>query len=110
MCGHRAFRELQLVREDGATVPLGRLKATLNRTWALRMLGEDGRFWDNDNQLTFTPHAEGWFLVPNPGAPNETLVNGTTATTSVDVRDGMVIGVGRAARGIVKTPFTTRLV
>lgn len=109
MCGHRAFRELRLVRADGSVVALGRLKASLAQAWAQRMLGEDGRFWDKDLQLTFEPHPDGWYLVPNPAASNETLVNGAAVTERVDLQDGMVLGVGRAAKGVVKTPVTVQL-
>lgn len=109
MCGHRTFRELRLVRADGNVIALGRLKTSLAQAWAQRMLGEDGRFWDKDLQLTFEPHADGWQLVPNPAASNETLVNGVAVTERVDLQEGMVLGVGRAAKGVVKTPVTVQL-
>jgi hypothetical protein len=47
--------------------------------------------------------------VPNPTAKNETLVNGAAVTERVDLQDGMVLGVGRAAKGVVKTPVTVQL-
>ena len=110
MCGHRSFRELRLIREDGEIIPMGRLATLVGRLWAQRTLGEDGRFWDPERQMTFEPHPDGWFLVPNPSAPNETLLNGATLIERVDLEQGMVISVGRAARGVQKTPFSIQLV
>ncbi len=109
ICGHRTFRELRLCREDGVIITMGRLATKIGSRWARRNFGDDGRFWDEDCQMTFEPHSEGWFLVPNPAAVNETLLNGTTLTERLDVQSGMVISVGRAARGVQKTTFTIQL-
>ena len=108
ICGHRAVRELRLVRADGAVISLGLLRAPLAQAWARVMLGEDGRFWDTNLQLTFEPQSDGWYLVPNLAAKNETLINGIAVIERVDLQEGMVLGVGRASSGVVKTPLTVR--
>ncbi len=76
----------------------------------MRALGADSRFWDNDWQLTLERTASGWNVLPNPAAPNETLVNGTPVTAATSLNHGDVLAVGRAAKGIAKLPLNVRIV
>lgn len=108
MCDHCELRELRLVRDNGAVIAMGRLAMKAGNRWARSAFGEDGRFWDADFQMIFEPHPGGWFLVHNPSAANETLVNGAPLADRIDLQAGMMISVGRAALGIQKTPFTVQ--
>ncbi len=76
----------------------------------MRALGADSKFWDNDWQLTLERTASGWNVLPNPAAPNETLVNGTPVTAATSLNHGDVLAVGRAAKGIAKLPLNVRIV
>ena len=72
----------------------------------LRSLGNETRFLDSEQQALFEPREDGWYVVPNAAAPNETLLNGETVLTDVRLQAGDVLAVGRAAKGIVKLPLT----
>jgi hypothetical protein len=76
---------------------------------SIRPLGEDARFWDTDWQFTLERTNSGWQIVPNPSAPNETLLNGHAVTASTRLGNGDIIGVGREAKGIIKLPLTVRI-
>ena len=49
-----------------------------------------------------------WWLTPVAGTTNETLLNGEAVTEPRPLREGNVIAVGRAAKGIAKLPLTAR--
>ena len=108
-CGHSEWRALRLLREDGHVLPIGRLETPVGRSWARRMFGDDARFWDEGCQMTFVPQGTGWLVRHNPAAANETLLNGRAVSGDVELEDGMVVGVGRESKGIVKTPMSVRL-
>ena len=72
----------------------------------LRSLGNETRFLDSEQQALFEPREDGWYVVPNTGAPNETLLNGETVLAASRLKAGDVLAVGRAAKGIVKLPLT----
>jgi hypothetical protein len=78
----------------------------LNRAWARTFVAEDSQFWDSENQVTIQRTADGWFARPNPAAVNETLLNGVPLVESALLREGYRLAVGRASKGIEKSPFT----
>jgi len=49
-----------------------------------------------------------WQVVPVPGTPNETLVNGEAVAAPRPLREGDVLAVGRQAKGVVKLPLVVR--
>lgn len=106
-CGHQLVPDLALVRDDGEVI-VSSISLSANQTWARRMLGDEGRFWDTDWQMRFERQPDGWLLIANPAAPNETLLNGATVVTNTRLKGGDVVSVGRAAKGVSKTPVTVR--
>lgn len=70
-----------------------------------RVFGEDAKFWDNNCQFTVDNSSGGWQIVPNASAANETLVNGKAIKGPTALKRGDVVGVGREAKGVVKTPL-----
>ena len=74
----------------------------------VRQFGEDFVVWDTE-QCTIERGPDGtWQVVPVAGTTNETLLNGEALTSPRPLRDGDVIAVGRAAKGIAKLPLTAR--
>ena len=72
----------------------------------VRRFGEDSRFWDNTWQATLQKRSDGWYVVPNPGAPNDTILNGKKIVSAKRVQAGDQLAVGRESKGIVKLPLT----
>jgi serine/threonine protein kinase len=97
---------IQLVGETGHAITLG-VRTPLGKHM-VRQFGEDAAVWDAE-QATVERGPDGaWQVVPRPGTTNETLLNGAAITSPQPLRDGDVIAVGRAAKGIAKLPLTAR--
>ena len=108
--GYSVLPTLQLETADGRRIAIGRLATRLSRDWArANRLGDDSQFWDAQWQMSLEPRGERWVALPNPAAANESLADGATLTSERDLSDGLVLGVGRASKGIVKTPLIVRL-
>ncbi len=75
----------------------------------LTRFGEDARFWDNEWQLKLHRREDGWYVVPNPGSPNETLLNGKAIVSARKLTHGDILAVGREATGIQKLPLTVSM-
>ena len=71
--------------------------------------GEDSKFWGSSMQLKVQRRGDGWYAVPDPGAPNESLVNGKAIIAARKLADGDVLAVGREAKGIQKLPLIVTL-
>jgi len=63
-------------------------------------------------QFTVHPDSDSkeWVLQHHSDAKNQTLVNGDFNEGPVLLKAGDIVGVGNAAKGIVKLPMTVRLV
>jgi serine/threonine protein kinase len=97
---------IQLVGESGHAIAIG-VRTPLGKHM-VRQFGEDAAVWDAE-QATVERGQDGvWQVVPRPGTTNETLLNGAAITSPRPLRDGDVIAVGRAAKGIEKLPLTAR--
>jgi hypothetical protein len=97
---------IQLVGESGEVLTMG-TRTPLGKHM-VRQFGPDFNVWDAE-QCALERGADGtWQVVPVPGTTNETLLNGETLTAARPLRDGDVIAVGRAAKGIAKLPLTAR--
>ncbi|MBT9554409.1 MAG: hypothetical protein IV100_00215 [Myxococcales bacterium] len=99
----RAAAPLVIARPDGSELAMS-LPTPLTRR-LLRSLGNETRFLDSEQQALFEPREDGWYLVPNTSAPNETLLNGETVWTGTRLKAGDVVAVGRAAKGVAKLPL-----
>ena len=75
----------------------------------VRQFGEDSQYWDEDWQMTTEKRKDGWYLLPNGSATNETVLNGMAVTSPTRLCDGDVIGVGRESKGIVKLPLKVHI-
>ena len=71
----------------------------------LSRFGEDCRYY-SELQYTLYPEEGGWFVSPNGGAQNKTLLNGEVLTGRQRLKDGDVLCVGNPLRGITKLPLT----
>jgi hypothetical protein len=97
---------IQLIGESGHSMSLG-VRTPLGKH-IVRQFGEDSNVWDSE-QLVVERGADGtWQVTPAAGTTNETLVNGEAVTAPRPLRDGDVIAVGRAAKGIARLPLTAR--
>jgi hypothetical protein len=73
-----------------------------------RQFGPDAEFWDARQCVLERLPDRRWQVVPVPGTPNETLVNGRAVTAAQPLREGDVLAVGREAKGIAKLPLVVR--
>lgn len=64
------------------------------------------RYWDSSHQATVERRGLEWWLLPNPAAANETMLNGAKVVEPVKLSQGDVLAVGREAKGITKAPVT----
>jgi len=97
---------IQLVGEGGKAMTVG-VRTPVGKH-VVRQFGEDSNVWDTE-QLVLERGADGaWQIVPRAGTTNETLVNGQPITAPQPLREGDVIAVGRAEKGISKLPLTVK--
>jgi hypothetical protein len=97
---------IQLTGESGQSISVG-VRTPLGKHM-VRQFGEDSNVWDTE-QCTLERGADGaWQVVPAAGTTNETLVNGEPVTGPRPLREGDVLAVGRAEKGIAKLPLTVR--
>jgi hypothetical protein len=97
---------LELVAPNGSSLQL-RVRTELGKA-VMRRFGPDGEFWDDRQCVLERGSGRHWVVSPIPGTINETLVNGEPLTSPRTLRQGDLIAVGRAARGIVKLPLRAR--
>lgn len=70
----------------------------------IRQVGNDAQYWDAEHQFTLDRRGQDWYAVPSLTAANETLHNGRRLQSPVLLAQGDQLGVGREAKGIIKTP------
>jgi hypothetical protein len=97
---------IQLVGDGGRALHVG-VRTEVGKHLA-RQFGADAEFWDARQCVLERLPSRQWQVVPVPGTPNETLVNGQAVTAARALRDGDVLAVGRQAKGIAKLPLTVR--
>ena len=102
-CGYKEAYALQLTTQDGKSATFNISRFHLNKDWAKIYFGDERRFWDDKNQFSIKKDNADWYVVPNPSAPNETLVNGIAQTAETLLQEGDRIAIGRQASGIEKT-------
>jgi eukaryotic-like serine/threonine-protein kinase len=74
-----------------------------------RGLGEESQYMDSPQFIVERSATGQWLVHPNIEAKNETMLNGNTVTAPTTINNGDVLGVGRAAKGIVKLPLLVRI-
>lgn len=52
----------------------------------------------SEGQFEFIKEGDNWFLIPNPKAPNETIINEKVVVGKTSVNNGDVISIGRVAK------------
>ena len=93
---------LRLAGRDSSTV----VSITTRFTSRLvRPLGDGSEYWDINEQFSLEKRSDGWFLVPNAKATNQTLVNRKAVTAAQKLLPGDEIAVGNEERGVVKLPL-----
>ena len=104
----RSTLRVELVSESGTSVMCG-IRTDVGKH-ICGTLGEDSKFM-SDIQFTLETDATGtsWVLSHNAKAKNQTLINGAFQVGPTVLKDGDVVSVGNAAKGIVKLPMTVRL-
>jgi eukaryotic-like serine/threonine-protein kinase len=98
---------LELVSESGKVLSCSVKTSFGKHTCA--PLGDDAKFM-SAVQFTVQPSSDSkeWFLYHQTDAKNQTLVNGVFSVGPVRLKANDVVGVGNAAKGIVKLPMTVR--
>ena len=84
-----------------------RIKTVLGKA-VVNQFGEDAQFWTNPQFTCVSPPPKSdvpWQIAPNPSATNKTLLNGKTADSPQEVKDGDILSVGNESKGIIKLPF-----
>ena len=109
VCGHAQVQKLLLINQAGTTIPLGFLPTKLNDAWARSAVGDDAVFWAKDWQMRIELCDNEWILTPNPAATNQTMLDGAAVTAPRVLESGMIIGVGREEKAIIKTPLKVQL-
>lgn len=104
-------RDSKLSLQLGGHKISANLSLVANRSWVANVMrgGDDARFWDPGKQFELRKSSSSWEIVPNASAPNETIVNGAAIKSPTILRNGDVIGVGRASSNVLKTPITVGL-
>lgn len=105
--GPAAGRALVLVGPSGGRLEV-RVRTALGRA-LVSVLTAEHQYWAADQCILSPSGGREWAVEANPSAPNETLVNGKVVSTRTSLRDGDVIAVGRAAKGVTKGPITVHL-
>ena len=84
------------------------MKTIIGRT-VCRQFGDDSQFW-TDPQFTLERDEEGWMVIPNTGAKNETMLNGKAITSVATLKDGDELAVGsKSKKGIKMLPLKVRI-
>ncbi len=83
------------------------MKTIIGRT-VCRQFGDDSQYW-TDPQFTLERDEEGWMVIPNTGAKNETMLNGKAITSNQTLKDGDELAVGRESKGIIKLPLGVKI-
>ena len=98
--------QLVLVGPDGRSSRI-RVETVVGQK-AARQFGEDARFW-HEPQFKLKQLDEGWAVFHNPGAENETLLNGRAFIGGKLLKNGDQLAVGRESMGIIKLPFKVKI-
>lgn len=98
----------RLVLTHGCTRSEYNVSTDLNNRGVARF-GSDCRYWDTERQLKLQRRDDGWYVIPNPGAPNETLLNGKAIVAARRLNSGDTLAVGREAKGIQKLSLTVSM-
>lgn len=98
---------LELVSESGQFLACS-IKTSFGKH-SCAPLGEDAKYM-SAVQFTVQPShdSEGWLLYHHSDAKNQTLINGVFSDDPVELKANDIVGVGNAAKGIVKLPMTVR--
>jgi hypothetical protein len=97
---------IRLVGASGHAMTVG-VRTALGKHM-VRQFGEDFAVWDTEQCVLERTPDGAWQVAPSPGTTNETLLNGAALTAPATLREGDVIAVGRAAKGIARLPLTVR--
>lgn len=102
LLGSRSFGAISL------TTVLGSLNANIETVIGNRALrsigGEDAQF-ASSNQFTLFKEKDGWYVLPNVSAVNDTLLNGRKIVSQMKLEPNDVLAIGKEAKGIVKLPM-----
>jgi hypothetical protein len=88
-------------------LPIG-IRTRINQN-LVRGIGDDMRYWDSENQFTLERRGNDWYVTPNIGARNETILNDVAIVGPTRLTNGDILGVGRAAKRILKSPAQVTL-
>jgi serine/threonine protein kinase len=97
---------IELLGPDGRAIQVG-VRTELGKA-LVRQFGPDAEYWDQRQCVLERGLGRQWVVLPLAGTTNETLVNGQAITGPRALRQGDLIGVGRALKGVVKMPLTVR--
>lgn len=96
-----------VLTHNGKTVTTMNISAPIGKQ-ILKSLGDDSKFWDDD-QFKIEKNKDGtWSLIPNLSAPNKTMINGVAVNSATQLKQGMTISVGNPVKKIEKLPLTVK--
>ena len=83
----------------------------LNSYWAKSFgrLGTDAKYWDQQGQFILERRLDGWYVVPNKEAQNDTILNKKSIVRPMKLREKDILGVGNEEKDILKTPMTIKI-
>ena len=97
-------RPLRMKAESGGELTLN-MSTVCDQAWALMNIGEDGKYWDKNRQFDLERRSDGWYIVPNVEAVNDTLVDEVRIDSAQRLGPGALVAVGRESKGIKKSPL-----
>ena len=82
----------------------------LNKRTVILFADEDNRkVWDNNHQMTLFKEGNDWFVIHNINAVNETLINGEIVESEQKLKQGDILAIGRASKGIIRMPMRVEI-
>ncbi len=98
---------LTLIARDGKELAF-RVRTDMGSALCSQLYRDDSVYWGSVQfTLDFTDGA--WCVIPRVGVKNDTLLNGKLVAASTPLKTGDQLAVGRAAKGVSKTPLAVRI-
>jgi serine/threonine protein kinase len=72
-----------------------------------KQLSEDAQYVDG-KQFTLEKENGDWYIIPNPAARNQTLLNGKALAAKTPLKENDIIAVGNEAKAVSKMPLKVR--
>jgi serine/threonine protein kinase len=98
---------LTLIARDGKELAF-RVRTDMGSALCSQLYRDDSVYWGSV-QFTLDFADGAWSVIPRPGTKNDTLLNGKLVADRTALKTGDQLAVGRAAKGVSKTPLAVRI-